>query len=206
MTIGRLGIGKIDIGKMGIGRMIIGSMKAGSIALAVGMVAVLASAPLVHAGDPATTGSISTAGIGPVTKQPIPRFVSLKPSDTPLREGPGKNHAIIWIFKKEGLPVEITAEFENWRRVRDYEGAEGWVYHSRLSGRRTVMVRAKDKTATPLFKSAEDESAMTAKLELGVVSMLDNCSSKWCKIHGDGYEGFIRQDKLWGVYPAEIVK
>ncbi|MBY0611331.1 MAG: aspartyl-trna synthetase [Beijerinckiaceae bacterium] len=187
--------------------MRIGGMGWIGVAVLAALMTGAAAAPMAKAGGPETTGSIASPNLGPVTKLPVPRFVSLKPSDTPLREGPGKSHAITWIFKKEGLPVEITAEFENWRRVRDYEGAEGWVYHSRLSGRRTVMVRAKDKSAAvPIFKTAEDEGVMTAKLELGVVSLLDNCSGRWCKIHGEGYEGYIRQDKLWGVYPAEIVK
>ena len=44
------------------------------------------------------------------------------------------------------LPVEITAKFENWRRIRDSDGTEGWVYHSLLSGKRTGMVIAKTRT------------------------------------------------------------
>ena len=91
--------------------------------------ALLALAIVSNAQAQETTGSVS--GL------PIPRFVSLKPSDTPMREGPSKDHRIKWVFKKEGVPVEIIAEFENWRRVRDSEGDDGWVFHSRLSGRRT---------------------------------------------------------------------
>ena len=171
------------------------------------MSVILLSVPAI-ANEDFATGSIASPPSGSVTGLAMPRFVSLKPSDTPMREGPGKNHAIKWIFKKEGLPVEITAEFENWRRVRDSEGAEGWVYHSRLSGRRTAMIRAKDKTTAsiPLYKAAGDDSAMLAKLEPGVVASLDNCNGKWCRIRGEGYDGFIRQDRLWGVYPAEVFK
>ena len=55
-----------------------------------------------RAEDPVTTGS--------VTKLPIPRYVSLKPSDTPMREGPSKEHRIKWVFKREGLPVEVVGE------------------------------------------------------------------------------------------------
>ena len=161
----------------------------------------------VHAGDPTTTGSIGDTGKGSVTGLAMPRYVSLKPSDTPMRLGPGKGHAISWIFKTEGMPVEITAEFENWRRVRDSEGAEGWVYHSRLSGRRTVMIRAKTKASfVPLYRSPSEAEGMSAQLTPGVIAVLESCDGAWCKLHGEGYGGFVRQTMLWGVYPAETVK
>src|SRR5262249_52520079 len=80
------------------------------------------------------------AAIGPVTKLPVPRFVSLKTDNVNVRQGPTKEHAVAWIFHRAGLPVEIIAEFEIWRRIRDSEGAEGWVYHSLLSGRRTALI------------------------------------------------------------------
>ncbi len=70
---------------------------------------------------------------GPVTGLPVPRYVSLKTDRVNLREGPSKEHRTSWVFQRAGLPVEITAEFETWRRIRDSEGAEGWVLHSLLS-------------------------------------------------------------------------
>src|SRR5262249_53769077 len=74
---------------------------------------------------------------------PVPRFVSIKSERVNVRGGPDKDHEVVWVFTKAALPVEITAEFENWRRVRDWDGGEGWVYHSLLSGRRTVLVAPK---------------------------------------------------------------
>ena len=58
-------------------------------------------------------------GVGTVTGLPLPRYVSLKPSDTPMREGPSKDNRVKWVFKREGLPLEIISEYETWRRVRD---------------------------------------------------------------------------------------
>ena len=80
--------------------------------------------------------------VGPVTKLPMPRFASLKTDRVNLREGPSKEHATKWVYERAGLPVEITAEFEIWRKVRDLEGIEGWVLHSLLSGRRTALGHA----------------------------------------------------------------
>ena len=179
-----------------------------SLALSLMSLALLsAGSSPAHAEEPLTTGSIAAASKGSVTGLAMPRFVSLKPSDTPMREGPGKTHAISWIFKKEGMPVEITAEFENWRRVRDSEGAEGWVYHSRLSGRRTVMIRARTKAAfVPLYRSPNEADGMSARLTPGVIAALESCDGAWCKLRGEDFSGYVRQTMLWGVYPAEVLK
>ncbi len=146
-----------------------------------------------------TTGSVS--GL------PIPRFVSLKPSDTPMREGPSKDHRIKWVFKKEGVPVEIIAEFENWRRVRDSEGDDGWVFHSRLSGRRTAQINPKLKEASiALYERDSDSTSVVARLQPGVIGSVEQCSGRWCRLVGEGFDGWLQQERLWGVYPGERVK
>src|ERR1051325_11006481 len=76
---------------------------------------------------------------------PIPRFVSLKSDKVNVRAGPTKDHDVAWVYNRAALPVEVTAEFENWRRIRDWEGAEEWVYHSLLSGKRTALVSPQTK-------------------------------------------------------------
>ena len=106
--------------------------------------------------------------------------------------------------QRAGLPVEITAEFETWRRIRDSDGAEGWVYHSLLSGRRTGVVTAKAKDdLVPVYDSADAKGRVIAQLERGVQGSVKRCNAGWCKISGQGYDGWIQQDRLWGVYPDE---
>ena len=68
---------------------------------------------------------------------PLPRFVSLKSGRVNSRIGPGVNYAVDWMYLKPGLPMEIIQEYDNWRRVRDSDGSEGWINQSLLSGRRT---------------------------------------------------------------------
>ncbi len=110
--------------------------------------ATLAHAP-AGAADPRRFDRLPASGarrsVGPVTKLPLPRFASLKTDRVNLREGPSKDHPTKWVYQRAGLPVEITAEFEIWRRVRDSEGVEGWVLHSLLSGRRTALVTPSKK-------------------------------------------------------------
>ena len=139
---------------------------------------------------------------------PMPRFVSLKSDHVNVRGGPNKDHDVAWVYTRPGLPVEITAEYENWRRIRDWDGAEGWVYHSLLSGKRTAFV-AKSKTASApaaLRETADPESPLKAMLEPGVLGVVKRCSGRWCRFLGNGFDGWIEQERLWGVYPNEKVE
>jgi SH3-like domain-containing protein len=148
------------------------------------------------------------ADSGPKTVSglPIPRFVSLKSDKVNVRAGPTKDHDVTWIYSRAGLPVEITAEFETWRRIRDWEGAEGWVYHSMLSGRRTATVAPNEKKkaeAFPLYSKPDTDSGVVARLQVGVQAMVKRCDGRWCRLAGDGFDGWIQQERLWGVYPNE---
>lgn len=154
--------------------------------------------------------------VGSVTKLPLPRYASLKTDRVNLREGPSKDHRTLWVFRRAGLPIEIIAEFETWRRIRDSEGTEGWVLHSLLSGRRTAVVSGptgSDKAGTvPLHARAEDGSGEEARLEPGVIGSVKSCTGTWCRVvvalpqkRGD-VDGYIRQERLWGVYPNERVE
>ncbi len=164
--------------------------------LAAGL-AVLQPEPARSAGDLAT---------GSVSGLPVPRFVSLKSDRVNVRAGPNKDQDVRWVYTHAGMPVEITAEFENWRRIRDWEGAEGWVYHSLLSGKRMAMVLSKSKDElVPLYEDADAESTVTARLQSGVLGSLKSCDGTWCQFSGKGFEGYIRQERLWGAYPNEKV-
>jgi SH3-like domain-containing protein len=148
-------------------------------------------------------------GTGPVSGLAVPRFVSLKADRVNVRRGPNKDNEVTWVYTRAGLPVEITAEYENWRRIRDWEGAEGWVYHSLLSGRRTALVTAKVKTSNelvPIYASADAHGDVTARLQPGVLGTVKRCSGSWCRISGDDFDGWIPQERLWGVYPNESME
>ncbi len=96
---------------------------------------------LFAAGGAAAEDSSKHAALeGAKSGQPLPRFVSLKSDKVNVRKGPATDQAIVWVFSRAGLPVEVIAESDNWRRVRDSEGADGWVFHSLLSARRTVLI------------------------------------------------------------------
>ncbi|MDP9195725.1 MAG: SH3 domain-containing protein [Pseudomonadota bacterium] len=136
---------------------------------------------------------------------PVPRFVTLKAAEVSLRTGPGTIYPIEWIFVRRGMPVEITAEFDTWRRIRDWEGAEGWVHQSLVSGQRAVVVTG---AVRPLRRKPVADSAVLAQLEPGVIAALEECpkDSTWCRIALDEEEGWVRRQDVWGVYTAEAVE
>lgn len=154
------------------------------------------------------TPAFSAEQLGSASGLPVPRYVSLKSDRVNLREGPSKDHRTTWIFQRAGLPVEITAEFETWRKVRDSEGSEGWVLHSLLSGRRTALVTPwkKDASVSKVFTKPLDSSTPVAKLGPNVLANVRSCDKTWCRVNGAGFDGFIKQADLWGVYPDEVIE
>ncbi len=146
---------------------------------------------------------------GPLVKTqtglPLPRFVSLKSERVNVRRGPSNEHGVAWVFTRKSLPVEIIAEFDHWRRIRDSEGAEGWVYHSLLVGRRTVIAApwSKDKVMR-LHASASASGDLVARISSGALGELKTCDGKWCYTAFGGYEGYVSQETLFGVYPGEV--
>ncbi|MFU8883321.1 MAG: SH3 domain-containing protein [Rhodobacterales bacterium] len=138
---------------------------------------------------------------GSVTNLPLPRYVSIKSNEVNVRRGPSLTHRIDWVFKRRDMPVQITAEHGHWRRVRDRDGAGGWVHYSLLSGTRTVIV---DQDMLPLLSRPDQDAPATAKLELGVVARLENCLQSWCRLSTGGYRGWAPKTALWGVGSDEL--
>jgi SH3-like domain-containing protein len=134
---------------------------------------------------------------------PLPRFVSISSDEVNLRTGPGLRYPIEWILKKDGMPVEIIREFDAWRQIRDKAGDEGWVHKTLLSGRRTAIINDRIRT---LYKKPSKDARPVVRLEPGVVATLDRCEKEWCYLEVAGYEGWLKRDEIWGVYPGEEVK
>ncbi len=154
-------------------------------------------------GDVTASISAPPEQLGP-SGLPLPRFVSIKAGKVNVRKGPSSDHAVAWVFQRKGMPVEITLEFENWRKIRDSEGGEGWILQSMLSGKRNALVAdwAKNKSVV-LRDGASEKTAAVARLSVGVVSEIKSCNGQWCYVVAADYEGYVRQNQLWGVYPDE---
>ncbi len=165
-----------------------------------------ATAPTPLRAQPAESSGLSGSGL------PVPRFVSLKSDRVNLRNGPGTDYPTGWVYRRAGLPLEIVQEFESWRKVRDSEGATGWVLQSFLSGRRTALVLPWEHKAStkpplvPIHANDSERSHIVVNVEAGVIADLRTCDGRWCRVTVDAYTGYIEQKKLWGAYEGETIK
>lgn len=132
----------------------------------------------------------------------LPRWAALAGEKTYVRAGPGLKYPIRWIYKKEGLPVEIVQEFDSWRKIKDWEGGEGWVHQSLLTGTRRAMVRS-EGPEVPMRQDAGADERLVARLEPAVVASIDRCTPAWCRLEVDGYRGWVQRNFLWGIYEDE---
>jgi len=140
---------------------------------------------------------------GSVTNLPIPRFVSIKSDECNVRRGPSLSHKIDWVFTRKGMPVEITAEYGHWRRVRDRDGVGGWVHYSLLSGSRNVII---EEDMLSLHIRPNPDTQVAARLEMGVIARLNECSEGWCRLTAGGYKGWAPQKAFWGIKENEIIE
>lgn len=136
------------------------------------------------------------------TGLPLPRFVSLRSNQVNLRTGPGFRYPVEWVYLKSDLPVEIVAEFETWRQIKDFNGREGWIYQPMLSGRRTVRV-VQDSL---LLRAASMNSLPLAKVEKDAIGRLMTCpnNTTLCKVEFGRFQGWLPRETLWGIYPNEV--
>jgi SH3-like domain-containing protein len=142
-----------------------------------------------------------TSAVAADSGLPVPRFASLRADEVNLRAGPGTDYPVAWVLLRQAWPVEIIAEFEHWRRVRDVDGTVGWVHQTMLSGRRTLVVvgdvatlRARPEAAAPPILRAEP----------GVMGDLVRCEPDWCQVEIAGRRGWLDRAHVFGVLPGEV--
>lgn len=154
---------------------------------------------------------------GKVSGLPVPRFVALKSAETNLRKGPNIRYPIVWTYKKRGYPMEIVAEFENWRKLKDQDGEEGWVHVNLVTGTRNVVINSNKyheelpeygelENELVLFRYPDEHSFPMMRAELGVLANIKSCDPDWCKIKVADTTGWVRKDNLWGVYAEEVIE
>ena len=141
---------------------------------------------------------------GPVTNLPLPRFVSIGAESANARRGPSLDQRVDWEFVRQGLPLEVTAEYGQWRRVRDADGAGGWVHHALLSGVRTALVLG--EAPVDLRAAPGEDAAVRAVAQPGVIARLEACKAAWCEVSTGGVEGWLPRETIWGVFPDETIE
>jgi hypothetical protein len=135
----------------------------------------------------------------------IPRFVSLRSNHINARSGPGARYPIEWVYMQKSAPVEIIAEFELWRKIKDWQGSESWVHKSMLSGKRSVKVITPGENN--VYAKDDFKAKIIAKVEDEVVGEIEKCpvNNSFCKIKFASITGWVPRQNLYGIYPEEII-
>ncbi len=175
------------------------SRRAGALALAF---VLLAQAALGSEAAAQPAGAAAT--VGSVTNLPLPRYVSMRAETANARRGPSLDQRVDWEFVHRGLPLEITAEYGQWRRVEDADGMGGWVHHALLSGVRTALVTTAGPV--PLRSGPGEGTAVRAMAEPGAIGRLDACERDWCEIAAGGVSGWLPRTAIWGVAVDETIE
>jgi SH3-like domain-containing protein len=132
----------------------------------------------------------------------VPYFASIKAGEANVRTGPSVRYPIKWVYQRPSWPVEITATFEGWRKIRDIKGEAGWIHESLLTGKRNTVINTKG--VQEIYKLPIANSKVVAIAENGVIAKLDECKKQWCKINASNKKGWIESKYLWGVKKNEV--
>ncbi|MCF7701585.1 SH3 domain-containing protein [Loktanella sp. M215] len=163
------------------------------------LVAILAvGTPLLAQDALSNSVNFQAGNVGSESNLPLPRYVSLKAKEANVRRGPSLTFRIDWVFQRRDMPLQITAEYDQWRRVIDRDGQGGWVHYVLLSGVRTVIV---DEDRLVLRAKPSDTAPVRAELEQNVIARLGDCEGAWCELTAGGYNGWAHRSALWGLDP-----
>ena len=151
-------------------------------------------------GGTAAQSPLPGKGTGSVTGLAVPRYVSLAKGKVNFRVGPGDQYPIEWEVTRRNMPVQVIEEYDVWRKIRDYEGVEGWVHSRMLSGKRALIAV---KPGATLHEAQSFDSPPVARMAPTAVALLEHCESGWCRVSAQGYEGWIHHETVWGTEPNE---
>lgn len=131
-----------------------------------------------------------------------PYWASITASRAHMRTGPGRNFPISWLYQRSGLPVRVVEVYQNWRKVEDPDGTQGWMLVNLLSADRTAMITGDIR---PLRAAPERGARVRYRAEPGVVGRISNCRRGWCEFDVRGRSGFVQTSHLYGVDEDERV-
>ncbi len=159
--------------------------------------------PVIAAKPAEPAANSKPADARPADVRPAAHFVSLRADKVYLRSGPGAEYPIQWVYVRKGLPVEVLANFDIWRKIRDQDGVEGWVHQGMLTAKRSAVVVGAVRN---LRSDSAPDAAVVAQLEPGVIASVSKCDAAWCEVSAGGYEGWMARGELWGFEPGELIQ
>ena len=123
---------------------------------------------------------------------------------TVLYDAPSARAKALFVYGRD-VPVEALVTVEGWTKVRDMNGAIGWIAAKGLAEKRMLVVR----TALADIRAAPEDGApivfravQHVLLELAepAASATATSTPGWVKVrHRDGQAGFIRVAQVFGL-------
>jgi SH3-like domain-containing protein len=147
--------------------------------------------------------TLTVAAAEAQTERKAPYWASISASKALMRTGPGRNYPATWLYLRPDLPIRVVETYPNWRKVKDPDGATGWMLQRLLSDARTGLVIGNE--TQPMHEEPREDSKVRFRAEPGVVGRLSKCDGHWCRFDVVGRQGYIREDRLWGVEPGETL-
>jgi SH3-like domain-containing protein len=129
------------------------------------------------------------------------RYVSTRSDKAYLREGPTYAHKVLWVYRHKGYPFAVIAQFDVWRRVRAADGTVGWMSASMLTDQRSVLVTGKGRAR---ITDQAEGGKLVGLADPGATAVLAACTRNACQIRGEGINGWIAKDRIWGVDANEV--
>ena len=146
---------------------------------------------------------VSNANIGKETGLEIPRYVSLKSDDANIRVGPSKNYPIEIKYIKKNYPLKVLDEYEEWRKVEDFNRNIGWIHKSLISGIRTGIVLSNDNKNISILNTLDGN--VIGEIGNGNIVFLEKCKIDWCLVSSGNYKGWIDKKYIWGIKEKELI-
>jgi SH3-like domain-containing protein len=126
----------------------------------------------------------------------LPYWASIDTPEANMRVGAGEQFPILWVYKREGLPVKVVRLMQGWRYVEEPDGTTGWISASLLSRRRTAIVTGEE--LVPMRAEPSETAPLRWNIEPGVVGVLGDCENGWCELDVERHVGWVEQSRLWG--------
>jgi SH3-like domain-containing protein len=149
---------------------------------------------------------VSPAGARAADPSPSfhPHYVSQRAAQVSLREGPGYDYRILWVYRHKGYPFRESASFDIWRRVTAADGTVGWINGQMLSDSRTVLVTGQGRAE--IHKTSAPDSKLVGLAEPDAVLSLKACDADACRVRAPNIDGWISKSRIWGTATDEVFK
>lgn len=148
-------------------------------------------------------GAALSLGVPAWAQRKAPYFASINAEKARMRTGPGRNYPASWLYRRKDLPVRVIGEYNEWRKVEDPDGTQGWILRNLLDDKRSAIVTG---AVTELRAAPRFNAPINWRAAPGVVGLISKCADGWCWFDVRGRGGYVEQSHIWGTEPGEVVR